>query len=233
MSDFTLDVKTREEGVKPKLLTSQGKVPGVVYGHGIKNQNIVIDAKQLVKLYDEAGESSLIDLKIDDAKPIKVMIKEIQREPLLDQMIHVDFRKVRMDQKIRAEVDLDFIGEAPAVKEHGGTLVKNFDYLEIECLPSDLVSRIVVDLSQLATFEDAIRVKDLPIPEGIKVMQDAERTIAVVVPPMSEEELAALEKAPEEEVEKVEVEAKGKEEAAEEGVEEKKEEPKEEAKKSA
>jgi len=231
MSDFTLDVKTREEGVKPKSLVSQGKVPGVVYGHGIKNQSIVLDAKQLIKAYDEAGESSLIDLKIDDAKPIKVMIKEVQREPLHDQMIHVDFRKVRMDQKIKAEVDLEFVGEAPAVKELGGTLVKNFGYLEIECLPNDLISEIKVDLSKLATFEDSIRIKDLPIPEGVKVMQDAERTIAIVQPPMTEEEIAALEKAPEEEVEKVEVEAKGKEEAAEEGAEEKKEEPKEEAKK--
>ncbi|NIP33103.1 50S ribosomal protein L25 [Candidatus Saccharibacteria bacterium] len=228
MADLSLSVKSREvAGRKVNSLRTQGLVPGIVYGHGIKNKNIVIGERELEQIYDEAGESSLIDLTVDDAKPLKVMIKAIQREPVYDKPIHVDLRAVRMDEKITAEIDLEFVGEAPAVKELGGTLVKNFDYLEVECLPTALVSEIKVDLSQLKTFDDVIRIKDLNIPEGMKVFQDENRSIAVVTPPLTEEELAELEKVPEETVEDVEVEEKGKAEEAAEG-EEKKEEPKEE-----
>jgi large subunit ribosomal protein L25 len=100
--------------------------------------------------------------------------------------------------------------------------------LEIECLPTALVSEIKVDLSQLETFDDVIRVKDLNIPEGIRVLQDQERSIAVVTPPLTEEQLAELEKAPEEAVEEVEVEGKGKEEEGEEAKPAEGEAPKEE-----
>lgn len=220
MADLSLNVKSRDViGRKVNSLRSEGLVPGIVYGHGVKNQNIVIGERELEQIYDEAGESSLIDLTVDDAKPLKVMIKAIQREPVYDKPIHVDLRVVRMDEKITAEIDLEFIGEAPAVKELGGTLVKNFDYIEVECLPTALVSEIKVDLSQLKTFDDVIRIKDLNIPEGIKIFQDENRSIAVVTPPLSEEEIAELEKAPEETVEDVKVEEKGKAEEAAEGEE--------------
>jgi len=216
MSDINLNVKSREiTGRKVNSLRAEGLIPGVVYGHGVKNQNIVIGERELETIYDEAGESSLIDLVVDGAKPIKVMIKEIQREPIHERPIHVDLREVRMDEKITAEVDLKFVGEAPAVKALGGTLIKNFDFLEIECLPKDLISEIEVDLSKLATFDDDIRIRDLTIPESVKVFQDPNRTIAVVAPPMTEEEIKELEKAPEGSVEDVKVEEKGK--TAEEG----------------
>lgn len=230
MEEIKLSLKSREvTGRKVNALRANGMVPGIVYGHGVKNRNIEIEERELDKLYDRAGESSLIDLSIDDAKPVKVMIKEIQREPVHDKPIHVDFREVRMDEKITAEIDLVFVGETPAVKELGGTLIKNFDYLEVECLPTALVPEIEVDLGQLKTFDDVIRVKDLNIPEGMKVLQDENRSIAVVTPPLTEEEIAALDKAPEGDVEDVEVAEKGKADEGEEGGEAKEEE-KEEAK---
>ena len=235
MGDFQIEVQKREvTGRKVGALRREGFVPGVVYGSGAESQSISIDQKIFEKLYDQAGESSLIDLAVDGQKPLKVLIQEVQMDPIYGRPIHVDFREVRMDQKITAEVELNFVGEAPAVKEAGGTLIKNFDSLEIECLPGALVSEFVVDLSKLKTFDDVIRVSDLDIPEGIRVLQDEKRTIAVVAPPLSEKELEELEKAPEAEVGEVEVAEKGK--AAEEGEEGKaeeggKEEPKEESKK--
>jgi len=218
MGDFQIEVKKREIiGRKVNSLRSEGIVPGVIYGSGTKSRNIVIDQKVLEKLYYEAGESNLIDLTVEGEKPVKVLIQEIQKDPVYDHPVHVDFFEVRMDQKITTEIELNFVGEAPAVKEAGGTLIKNFDYLEIECLPGDLVSEIDVDLSKLKTFDDVIRVSDLTIPEGIRVLQDERRSIAVVAPPLSEKELEELEKAPEAEVGDVEVAEKGK--AAEEGEE--------------
>jgi len=232
MEEIKLSIKSREViGRKVNSLRTEGMVPGIVYGHGVKNRNVVIGERELEKIYDEAGESSLIDLTIDDAKPVKVMIKVIQREPVYDKPLHVDFREVRMDEKITAEIDLVFVGEAPAVKEHGGTLVKNFDYLEVECLPTALVPEIEVYLDKLNTFDDVLRVKDLNIPEGMRVLQGENRTIAVVTPPLTEEELAALEEAPKGDVEDIEVAEKGKAEEGEaEGEEGKKEEGKEEDK---
>lgn len=229
MEEIKLSIKSREViGRKVNSLRAEGMVPGIVYGHGVKNRNVVIGERELEKIYDEAGESSLIDLTIDEAKPVKVMIKVIQREPVYDKPLHVDFREVRMDEKITAEIDLVFVGETPAVKELGGTLVKNFDYLEVECLPTALVPEIEVSLEKLITFDDVLRVKDLNIPEGMRVLQDENRTIAVVTPPLTEEELAALEEAPKGDVEDVEVAEKGKAEEGEAEGEEGKEEGKDE-----
>lgn len=232
MEEIKLSLKSREiTGRKVNALRAKGMVPGIVYGHGVKNRNIVIGERELEKIYDKAGESSLIDLIIDEAKPVKAMIKVIQREPVHDKPLHVDFREVRMDEKITAEIDLVFVGETPAVKELGGTLIKNFDYLEVECLPTALVPEIEVNLGQLKTFDDVIRIKDLKIPEGMRVLQDENRSIAVVIAPMTEEEIAALDEAPEGSVDDIEVVGKGKDEEGEaEGEEGKKEESKSEAK---
>ncbi|MBU0648527.1 50S ribosomal protein L25 [Patescibacteria group bacterium] len=226
MQTHSLEVKERKiSGKKVNQLRRQGLVPGIVYGHGVKNVNIAVRQDILEKIYKQAGESSLIDLKIEDKKSVKVLIQDIQREPVRDNPLHVDFRQIRMDEKLITEIPLKFEGEAAAVKEHGGTLVKNFDSLEVECLPKDLVHEIIVDLGSLKTFDDSIRVKDLNIPEGMRVLQDVERSVAVVLAPLSEEELAALEKAPESGVGEVEVvgEEKKEGEEAEEDGEKKKE----------
>ena len=219
MEKYSLEVKEREVG-KTKDVRKQGLVPGVVYGHGFKNRNIMVDRLILEKLYERAGESSIIDLTIGSDKPVPVIIQGMQNHPVKGQPIHVDFRQIRMDEKVTTEIELEFVGESAAVRDLGGTLIKNFDGLEVECLPKDLVSEIQVDLSALKTFDDIIRIKDLNISEGIKVFQDQERTIATVAPPVSEEELEAMEKAPEEGVEGVKVvgeEEKEKGEEAEEG----------------
>ncbi|MDD4995332.1 MAG: 50S ribosomal protein L25 [Patescibacteria group bacterium] len=222
MTELTLNVNKRADGAdKARALVRQSLVPGVVYGHGIANQNIVLEKNVLEKIYKAAGEAKLIDLKIGDDKPVKVLIQDIQREPVHDMPIHVDFRQVRMDEKIIADMVIKFIGESAAVKELGGTLVKNYYTLQVECMPSELSNEIVVDISNLKNFEDVIRVKDLAIPPSIHVLDEPERSIAVVKPPMTEAEIAELEKAPAAGVDQVEVAAKGKApEEGEEGAEE-------------
>jgi large subunit ribosomal protein L25 len=120
-----------------------------------------------------------------------------------------------MDEKIKTEIPLEFVGESEAVEQLDGSLVTNRDNVEVECLPADLVSEIQVNISELKTFEDSISVKDLAIPQGIEVLTDSEEVIAVVEPPRSEEELAELEEsAAEEEKEAIEqmgAEAEGEE----------------------
>jgi len=128
-----------------------------------------------------------------------------------------------MKEKIHAEVPLNFIGESPAVLNMEGILITNKDSIEVECLPSDLVSEIDVDISVLDDFEKNIKVEDLKIPTGIEILDDIEEVVVTVQEPRSEEELEALDTEVVENVEAIEVENKGEEAAAEgEAVEEKK-----------
>jgi len=194
VQSFSLKAQSREIIKKQvKSLRSSGLVPSVVYGKGENPINISTDVKEFRKVFIEAGTSSLIDLKVGDEKAYKVIINDVQEHPVTGDVVHIDFYKVKMDEEIRTEIPLEFIGESVAVKDLDGSLVTNRDNIEVECLPSALVSQIEVDISKLATFEDQITVADLKIPEGIKVLTEAEEVIALVEEPRSEEELAELE----------------------------------------
>lgn len=213
-------------GRQNKHIREKGLIPAILYGHRVKNLPLAVKAKDFEKVYQEAGESSLIKLKIKDdqeketksteGKPASlrkermVLIQEVAKDPVSDKIIHIDFHQVKMDEAIKAEVPLVFIGSSLAVERENGVLVKNLQHLEVEALPQDLPHEIQVDISSLKTFDDNIRVKDVAVPEKVKVMAEPEEMIASVVPPRAKEELAELEEAPKEEVEKVEVEAEKK-----------------------
>jgi len=234
---YSLKVKKREiNGKKVKHLKDNFLIPGVVYGPERK-ENLLIEVQDqsLNKLYKQAGESSLIDLTVQgNDKPIEVVIKDIQFDPVTDKLIHVDFYQIKRGQKIDAETDLNFIGEAPVVKESGGIIIKNIDSIAIRCLPRDLekVASIEVDISKLKGFDDSIYVKDLDLPEEIEILEDLDTVIVSAQEPAEEEEeLPPAPETLEEEMEKVELsEEKGVEEI--EG-EEKKEAPEAEAKPEA
>ena len=121
----------------------------------------------------------------------KVLINDIQRHPLSGQIIHIDFYKVKMTEKLTTDIPLVFVGESKAVKELGGILVKTLDHVKVECLPQDLVHELTVDLSSINTFDDAIHVSDLSLPSGLKVLTHGEEAIARVQPPRTEEEFKA------------------------------------------
>jgi large subunit ribosomal protein L25 len=194
----------KELGRKINKQRKTGQIPAVVYGHGIKSEPLYVSAKEFGKAYKEAGESTLIFLEIE-GKKTNVLIHDVQRHPLSDEIIHIDFYQVRMDEKIKAKVSLLFVGESPAVKAEGGVLIKNIQEVEIEALPQDLIHHIEVDISKLITYEDRVLIKDLPISGSVKILSDAEETVASVMPPRSEEELAALEEKVEEKIEEVKV----------------------------
>ncbi len=214
-----LEAEKREEDEKPKELRRDSYIPAVVYGSDSKLKAIKIKNSVLEKVYAKAGESSLVDLKINDEEPVKVIFKEIQRHPVKESFLHVDFFEVDMKNKITTEVPLNFVGEAKAVKEQGGIILKNMDTVEIECLPGDLIDVIDVDLSVLENLGESIKLEDLKLPENVSlVSQESTATIVHVVEPrMSTKE----------EEEEKEGEAK-EEEKKEDDKEETKEEPKKE-----
>lgn len=213
--DLILRAKTRQEKKKKvNYLRQQGKIPAVLYGHKIKPVNLALDYSNFEKVFKQAGESTLVDLVVDDARPVKVLVQDYQADPVTDRFIHVDFHQVKMDEKITTEIPLKFIGEAPAVKEIGGVLVTSLDTLQVECLPQDLVTEIEVDLSSLNEFDTAIHVSEIKIPPGITIKSVATEVIVLIQAPRTEKELEFEEIKPEAEaVEGEEAEAAEGEEA--------------------
>lgn len=219
MSEHILEAKQRTiVGRKNYALRENGEVPAVVYGAGIEPSSISVNKNAFLKTYRQAGESTIVELKVEKNDPLHVLIQDIQTDPILNEVTHIDFRSIDMNKEIEADIHIETIGEAPAVKALGGTLVLSRDYVTVKCLPSKLVRSISIDISTLATFENAIRVKDLVVPEGMTVLDQPTLTIASVEAPRSEEEMAELEKAVEVDVSAVEVAGK-KEKEAEEGEE--------------
>ncbi len=206
---FSVQKRGKEDVV---ALRAEHKLPGVLYGPEIKSVSIMADQRIFEKLYNSAGEASLIDLTVDDGKPAKVLIQDVQYDPVKRMMTHFDLRQINMNKEMEVMVELNFVGEAPAVKALGGTLVKPAEGLNVRCLPKDLVSEITVDLNVLKTFEDIIRLKDLAVPVGLKLMDNPEMAIAKVQAPLTEDQLKALEEEGKKGVEAVEkVEKKVKE----------------------
>ena len=201
----TLTATTRTATKKDVAeLRKQDIIPGVVYGHGLENQIIQLEKKALRDAYRENGESTLIDLVVDDKPAIPVLIHDMSWDTLTDAIQHVDFFAVNMNEKINAEVVVHFVGIAPAVKDLNGTLVKNRDHIAIKCLPGDLISEVEVYLTSLANFEDSIHISDLQFPEAVEVLDAPELTLATVAPPRTAEEIAALDEDVTEDVEAVE-----------------------------
>lgn len=210
-----LSVKIRKEtGHKNKKIREQGFVPAVLYGREVENALFSVNSQDLKKAYKEAGASALIKLKIKDAKEENervVLIQDTAKDPVNGEIIHVDFNQVKMDEEATVEVSLVFTNKSIAVEREGGILVKNIQAVEVKALPQDLPKEIEVDISAIKSFSDNIRIKDLKIPENVKILANSEDIIASVVPPRTSEELEALEQAPTEKVEEIEVEKKGKE----------------------
>lgn len=205
MDKEKLSAKLREIlGRKTRKFRKDGLIPAVVYGKGIEAKNLWVRNLEMEKFLKNSGESTIIELTLDGGEKFNVVINEIQRDPVRDTLSHVDFFRVRMDEKIEKDVPLEFVGESPAVKEQGGMLVKSLDELPVKCFPGDLPGEINIDISVLKTFEDRISVADLRLSDKIEVLIDPETVIATVEEPRSQEELDKLEEKVEADVTKVE-----------------------------
>ncbi len=177
-----------ESNGNAKNVRATGFIPAVVYGSGASNQNIKIKKHDFEKTFALAGEFNLVDLKVDGAAPAKVIIKDVQRDGVTNNIIHADFYQVDMNKKITAEIPLNFVGEAKAIKELGGTLVKNMGAVAVACLPGDLVSHIDVDISVLENFDQFIRLNDLKLPTGITLANETNEAVVGVVETKAEVE---------------------------------------------
>ena len=219
MDKIELTVANRELlGKKVRFLRRQGITPVHLFGHGIESMSLQCDTAELKRVMSRAGKTRIINLNIDGEKtPRNALIREIQIEPLTGQSLHVDFYQVKMEERMKVDVPIVLIGEAPALKSKENMLLHELNTLEIECLPIDIPSSIEIDISTLAEPDQSIRVSDVELNKDITVFNDPEQIIARIsirhVEVIEEEAEEALE----EEAAEAPVEAEASDKESEEG----------------
>lgn len=186
---ITLKTKIRKDlGKKTKKLRKKEILPAVLYGEGIRESFLLeVGEKDFEKAFKEAGESSLISLGVGEKK-FEVLIHQLSKDPLTGRISHVEFFHPSSKKEVVAEVQLVFEGEAPAIKELGGNLLKEIQSVEVKGLARNLPKEIRVDLNRLKSFEDRVFVKDLVVPEGTNILKEKDEIVALVVPLRKEEE---------------------------------------------
>jgi large subunit ribosomal protein L25 len=190
MEKFVLQGTKREvTGKQVKALRREGKLPAVIYGRHVEPLNITLDARTAQKVLSKVTSSSLVTLVVD-GKEYPALVREKQRDFIKGDLLHVDFLAVSLTEKIRATVRIEITGVSPAVKDFNAVLVTNLDELEVECLPGNLPERFVVDISSLTQVGDAIHVRDIVVPQDVRVLNDPDEV--VVVATYAKEEEAAV-----------------------------------------
>lgn len=192
MEEIFLEAELREEKGRAKVkdLKAAGFLPAVVYSRGKDSLSIKLNRSALIKLVHLYRlENSIINLKIKDDKKAKTrpcLIKEIQYDPVHEDIIHVDLNEVSLTEAIKVNVPVEAKGEAVGVKQEGGSLEHILWEIEVECLPTNIPKNIEVDVSALK-MGDAIHVKDIVLPAGVKVLNDPAAIVLHVAAPMKEE----------------------------------------------
>lgn len=200
MEDLILIAKSRAAaGKQNKRLRKSGFLPGVLYGPKQKSVSLEVDEKEFERVYRQAGENTLINLKLNDKENHKVLIHEVGRHFMKPKPVHVDFYAVNLKKKIHAKIPLRFEGTPPAVKEQGGVLLTIVNEVEVNALPTDLPHFIEVDLRGLAQFNDQVRLQDLKVGEEVEILGNPEDVVATVKPPRTQAEIEALDETASEE----------------------------------
>ena len=178
-------------GKQVKALRREGKLPAVIYGRRFEPIAILLDAHSAGLSLAKLTSSSLVNIELDGTE-YPTLVREKQRDYIKGRITHVDFLAVSLTEKIRASVSIVLAGTAPAVKDLNAVLVHGLESLEVECLPTDLPERIVVDVLSLAQIGSGIFVRDIEVPENVRVLDDEDVMVVVATMPKQE----AVEEAP-------------------------------------
>ena len=181
ISQEVVEAQPRAEDSRGKnearRVRAAGRVPGVVYGAKKATVAVTLDPKQITRiLHSESGHNTIFDLKVGNEKA-KVMIVDWQHDPMYGKLLHIDLKRIAMDEKIRVKVPIHLTGEAEGVKQQGGILDQVLREVEVECLPTDIPSHIDADITHLV-FGTVLRVSDLPHAGKLKFLTDETQTVA-------------------------------------------------------
>lgn len=183
MEKYVLEAKKREViGKQVKALRREGLLPAVIYGSDIEPMPLTLNTNEVRQILGVVGANTLITIKIGKKEHL-ALVRDLQREVIKRNLLHIDFQAVSMEETISTTVPVVVVGEAPAVKELNALLVTSLEYLQIEAKAKDLPDTIQVDISELVEIGDNIRVRDLVISGEVNVLDDQELTVIVVAAP--------------------------------------------------
>ncbi len=184
MERLELQAQSRAvRGKQVRQLRNQGWIPAVLYGPDTPSRAIQVEERRLNKVLQQAGGSALINLVVDQSQePYVVLARGIQRNILTGRVHHVDFYQVRLYEKIRTTLPLEIVGESPLAKTGMAIVNPAVSHLEVECLPTDLIGSIHVDVSGLERMEDVIHIRDLPVPPGVTILADPDEVVVSLAP---------------------------------------------------
>ncbi len=183
MEKYVLEAKKREIiGKQVKALRREGLLPAVIYGSDIEPMPLTLNTNEVRQILSVTGANTLITIKIGKKEHL-ALVRDLQREVITRNLLHIDFQAVSMEETISTTVPVLVVGESPAVKELNALLVTSMDFLQIEAKAKDLPDTITVDISELVEIGDNIRVKDLIISGDVNVLDDPELTVIVVAAP--------------------------------------------------
>jgi len=181
-------------GKRVRALRRGGLTPANVYGHGVESRALQIETVTLVRTLRALERNAILSLCIEGEKALRpVMVRDIQRNPVSDRILHVDFYQVSLTEKMRADVPLLLTGKAPAVDDFGGILLQSLESISVEALPADMPSHVEVDISVLSELDSSLHVKDLVLDPKLHVMTDLDVVIARVASPRTGVEAAIAE----------------------------------------
>jgi large subunit ribosomal protein L25 len=175
-------------GKKVARLRHAGRLPAVVYGHGIDSASVSIDAHDFEQLRRHTGPNALVDLSIDGKKSQPVLVSAVQVHPVNRRTLHVDLFLVRMTEELTVDVPLVAVGESEAVSTHGGTLLHPIESVRVRALPDHLPQSIEYSIESLVDFDTTLHVRDLVVPGDVTLLTDGDEIIAKVQAPRVEEE---------------------------------------------
>lgn len=177
-------------GKKVRFLRRDGKLPAHVFGKDCEGENVIVSGKEFLKIFKEAGETGLIDLKIGTEKVRPVLVREVQYDPIEGSLIHIDFFQVNLTQKVKVSVPLVLTGDQPETVRLGETIIlQTINEVEVEALPTDLVEKIEVDITSLKNIDDAITVGQLQFDRSKLTVGAADEEIVVKLAPAVTEEM--------------------------------------------
>lgn len=176
MTRISLKATEREIlGKKVKKLRREGIIPGHVFGKKVETESVAVKAADFAKVYKEAGETGLIDLKIGEEKVRPVLIRQVQVDPVRGEILNIDFYQVNLLEKTTVNVPITLTGEEPEIVHTGeAVVIQPMMEVEVEALPADLPENIEVDITPLKAIDDAITVADLKVPSGVTILAEPE-----------------------------------------------------------
>ncbi len=181
-------------GKKVARLRRDGFIPAHVYGNKVETEHVSVSALDFKKVYNEAGETGLVDLKIGAEKVRPVLIRDVQLDPVTDALLHIDFYQVNLSEKVTVSVPVVLIGdEAEIVHTGEAVVIQPLSEVEVEALPDNLPEKIEVDITSLKQIDDAIMVSSLKMPEGVAILTDPEAVIVKLDNAVTEEMKKLLE----------------------------------------